>query len=145
MFTTNKQRGVALVEFALVVPFLLTLMLVTIEFSRAFYQYNTLTKAVRDAARYLSVQMPGTGVEEATNLIVYGTTTPGTQPLAPGLSATHVDEPVWSVIGAAPTVNVVTVRIQGYQFVPLWGTVFWVDLGMIPFPIISATMPSPLI
>lgn len=47
-----KQRGLATVELALVAPFLLVMMLVAAEFTRVFYQYNTLTKGVRDAARF---------------------------------------------------------------------------------------------
>src|SRR5687768_8127054 len=69
----RKQHGVALVEFALILPFLLVLSIITFEFGRAIWQYNTLTKSVRDAARYLSLQTPGTKIAEARNLMVYGT------------------------------------------------------------------------
>ena len=69
----KRQKGVAIVEFALILPFLLLLSFITIEFGRAIWQYNTLTKSVRDAARYLSIQTPGTQrSREARNLMVYG-------------------------------------------------------------------------
>ena len=42
----KKENGTALVEFALVLPLLLILTFITTEFSRALYQYNTLTKSV---------------------------------------------------------------------------------------------------
>ena len=50
----RRQKGVAIVEFALILPFLLLLTFITTEFGRAIWEYNTLTKSVRDAARYLS-------------------------------------------------------------------------------------------
>ena len=52
----KKQNGVALVEFALVLPLLLILTFITTEFGRALYQYNTIAKSLRDASRYLSAQ-----------------------------------------------------------------------------------------
>ena len=50
----KKQRGIATVEFAIAVPVLLLLMLVSAEVGRWLYQYNTLHKAVRDGVRYLA-------------------------------------------------------------------------------------------
>ncbi len=74
MKTQSTQKGVALVEFALVLPLLLLLTFLATEFGRAMYEYNALTKVARDAVRYLSVQMPGTKITEARNLMVYGKT-----------------------------------------------------------------------
>lgn len=92
MRTKTKQKGVAAVEFA----FLLTFILVPVafgitEFGRALYQYNTLDKATRDAARYLSTQAAGTGIGIAQCLAVYGTQDCSGQPLAPGLSVGNVN------------------------------------------------------
>ena len=64
----NKQNGVALVEFALILPLLLLLTFITTEFGRAVYQYNTITKSVRDAVRYLSTQTPGTQIPPSQKL-----------------------------------------------------------------------------
>ncbi|HWJ94093.1 MAG TPA: TadE family protein, partial [Telluria sp.] len=52
----DKQRGTALIEFALVMPFILILMFTVIEFGRAMQRYNGAAKAARDAVRYLSMQ-----------------------------------------------------------------------------------------
>lgn len=78
----ERQRGLAAVEFAIVLPLMMLLMLATAELGRAFFQYNTLHKAVEDGARYLaSHAIPGsTGViifdptVETTvrNLVAYG-------------------------------------------------------------------------
>jgi len=49
-----RQRGVAIIEFTIVLPILLVLILAVAEIGRAFLQFNTLTRAVRDSARYVS-------------------------------------------------------------------------------------------
>lgn len=50
----KKQRGLAAIEFTLILPFLLLLIFSCAEFGRLLYQYNALNKTVRDASRYLS-------------------------------------------------------------------------------------------
>ena len=49
------ERGVAVVEFALVVLVLLIVLSGTIEFGRSFWYYNSLTRATRDGARMMSL------------------------------------------------------------------------------------------
>jgi Flp pilus assembly protein TadG len=51
----KHQRGAAAVEFALVLPILLMVLLGIIDFGLYFYNDLQLTHAARDAARYLSV------------------------------------------------------------------------------------------
>ncbi|QEM68883.1 pilus assembly protein [Geobacter sp. FeAm09] len=51
----RSSRGQALVELALLLPILLLLIFGVIEFGRAFYMKNTLTNAVRHAARKAAV------------------------------------------------------------------------------------------
>lgn len=46
------ERGAALVEMTLVVPFLLVLGLGVFEFGNMYYKYHLLENAVRDAARF---------------------------------------------------------------------------------------------
>ena len=53
-FNRHRQRGLAIVEFAIVLPLLLLLSLATTELGRALYQQDTLNKAVRDGARHLA-------------------------------------------------------------------------------------------
>lgn len=95
-----RQRGIATVEFAIVAPLLLLLMLATAELGRAFYTYNTLTKTVRDGARYASIAaLNGAKVIDLTpqiqtdtkNVVVYGNTTPDGQPVLQGLSTGQVE------------------------------------------------------
>ena len=68
--TDKKQRGLAAIEFAIVVPVMLFLMLATAEFGRVFYHYNTLTKAVQTGARYASKPLKTTN--ELTDLTIDG-------------------------------------------------------------------------
>ena len=146
----KKQKGVAIVEFALVLPFLLLLTFITTEFGRAIWEYNTLTKSVRDASRYLSLQQPGTHITQARNLMVYGNVAGTGSPLAMGLTIANVsptaDDPddccTWQTAGSNPVINTVTVRIQRYSFNSLFTSVFGLPLGDLAFPDITATMRS---
>ena len=90
------QRGAVLAEMALVTPILLLLMLATAEVTRAFVDHNTLTKAVRNGARYVAANayQGTTGVvfvgaalrAETQNLVVYGNIAGTGVPVLPGLT-----------------------------------------------------------
>jgi len=140
----TRQSGVALVEFALVLPLLLVLVLVTAELGRGVYRYNCAAKAVRDAVRYLSAQTPGTHIAEARNLIVYGNLA-GTAPLLDSaLTDANVPLPTWQTAGSDPLINTVTVRITGYQFRPMIVNMFGARFAVYTFNDISATMRCPI-
>ena len=140
-----KQTGVALVEFALILPWLLILTFITTEFSRALFQYNILTKSVRDAARYLSVYNPSDAAKIliAKNLVVYGNPAGSGSPLVIGLTTSLVPDPVWQTAGTAPVINTVTIRVTGYVFRPLFASAFNVNFGNLAYADISATMRAP--
>ncbi len=157
----NKhQRGVALVEFALILPLLIILSAITTEYGRALYEYNIVTKSVRDASRYLSIQDPSIVTTEpakvtiAQNLVVYGKPFVSSSPLTIGLnSVDQVEVPTWSTAGTNPTINTVTVTVRGcgsspdlpcFKFVPLFASLFGTGFGEINYANISATMRAPL-
>src|SRR5439155_12216831 len=48
----RQQRGVALVELALITPLLLLLTFITTEFGRPLYEYNLVVNSTRDAVRH---------------------------------------------------------------------------------------------
>ncbi len=52
----RSQRGSTLVEFALAITILLTLMMGIMEFSRFLYTYHFLSDVARDGTRYASVR-----------------------------------------------------------------------------------------
>ena len=97
-----RQRGAVLVEMALVTPILLVLLLATADLTRAFIEHNTVTKAVRNGARYVAakafdgstgvVNVDATLVNETQNLVVYGSTSPpgGASPVVPGLTLANI-------------------------------------------------------
>jgi Flp pilus assembly protein TadG len=148
----RAQRGAAAVELALLALPLAALTFGTTEFGRALHQYNTLTKTVRDAARYQSTATPGSTLggrclalsgTPANN----GTACTGTA-LLPGLTlaqitacdriscpATHNLQPT-----SRGVVNLVTVTVTGYPFTSM------VPFAMpsIAFGAVSATMVQPL-
>lgn len=139
----SRQKGVALIELALILPLLLLLAIVTTEYGRALYHYNAITKSMRDAVRYLSVQTPGTKLVETRNLVVFGNTTGTGSPLVPGLTVTHVAAPVWQTVSTNPVINTVTVTVTGFTFQPMFASVFGVAFGNVPYSDISATMRAP--
>lgn len=110
-----------------IVPLVLLAFGIT-EFGRAFYQYNTLAKATRDAARFLSAQGAGDPIELATArcIAVHGNRDCSGDPLVPDLtadmvvvldssnSASHANQPTGSGV-----VNLVTVQVTGYPFTSL--------------------------
>jgi hypothetical protein len=99
-----RQRGAVLVEMALVTPILLVLLLVTADLTRAFIEHNTVTKAVRNGARYVAanalvgttgdVNIDATLRIETQNLVVFGSTInpplPGASPVVPGLIPANI-------------------------------------------------------
>lgn len=50
--TTRAPSGQSLLEFALVVLFLVVVMIGIIDFARFFFTYGTITNAAREGARY---------------------------------------------------------------------------------------------
>lgn len=117
-------RGAVLVETALVLPLLLLLLAASAELGRFIYTYNTLAKATRASARYLSNKcLSDSRISSAKNLAAYGTTTTGTS-ILPNLSAGNV-----VVCSGAPerneactpppsntTPEMITVRIDDYTY-----------------------------
>jgi Flp pilus assembly protein TadG len=86
-------------EFAIVLPVCLFLFLAVSEFGRAILQYNTLTRAVRDGARYAAsnaiqgqsqvVNIDAQLITQVGSVSAYGTAVGGTAPLLPGLAPSN--------------------------------------------------------
>lgn len=97
----SHQRGLAMVEFAILLPVIVMLILAVAEVGRAIIQYNTLTKSLRDGVRHAaaygllgttgSVLIDADLANEIRNLVVYGNTNGGTAPLVEGLTPGQVD------------------------------------------------------
>lgn len=125
----HRMRGAITVEFALLLVPMLVLVFGVAEFGRALYQYNTLVKSVRTAARYLSQFSPADPDYDKAKayagcLVRYGNLTCADLPLAPGL-APERGEAVVEIGHAIEAVEVehvtvhltfVEVSIKGYSF-----------------------------
>ena len=118
----RDERGIQLVEVAIVIPVFLMLFGATAEFGRYFYEYTTLAKASRAGSRYLATAVvSGTEDAVAKNIVVYGNTTGTGSPILTGLTTTHV---VITRQGGTPVLpQTVTVSIVGYKHAPIF------DLG----------------
>jgi Flp pilus assembly protein TadG len=116
-------KGVATIEFAICAPLLLLMMLATAELGRLIYQYNTLTKAVRDGARFAVneaavgttrvVNLTAPVLTQTRNLVVSGNVNGAGAPLLPGLGVGNVT--VSSDANGFVTVSAV------YTFIPAIG------------------------
>ncbi len=63
----KKRRGQAVVEFALVLPIFLLLILGALDFGRAYYRLHLLTNAAREGARTAS--LPQSTETEVENIV----------------------------------------------------------------------------
>src|SRR5581483_7955431 len=100
----RAERGQAAVEFALVVPLLLVLLLGIVEFGIAFSHYVTLTDATRVGARKaITVRVSGTSPDDAKQAV---------RDAAGDLDQNHLNvnvadptDPSWSTSGSQITVT----------------------------------------
>jgi len=121
-----RHRGIAMVEFIIVLPICLILLMATAEFGRAFMQYNTLTKSVRDGVRFLAsnslqgstgtVSITGQVQTATQNLVVYGNATGAGNAILPGL--TTGDVTVTNAGGGNISVSAVYPYGSIFAFVP---------------------------
>ena len=118
----RSERGTQLVELAIVLPLLVVMLGAAAEFGRFFYTYQTLAKATRTGARYLTTESAnGKKDPTAENLVVYGNEAGTGKPVVSGLSPTQVQ--ITRTGGTSAFPERVTVKIVGYTYVPLF------DLG----------------
>lgn len=118
----RSERGTQLVELAIVLPLLLVMFGAVAEFGRFFYTYQTLSKATRAGARYLTTESAdGSSDEDAAKLVVFGNTGGTGDPVIDKLDIDDVDVVRDGPSGVLP--ERVTVRINGYTYEPIF------DLG----------------
>ena len=126
----QRQAGVAAVELAFLLVFLLLIAAGIFEFGRSFWYYNALAKATRDGARAMSVAPAATiatvGEVSAKSLVLSAANGAN---LRPALLDAHVDVRCDGGACSDGTVPVdVRVAITGYT----------IDIGGL-FPFISAS------
>jgi Flp pilus assembly protein TadG len=120
----RDERGVQLIETAIVVPIMLVLFAAVAEFGNYFYEYTTLAKASRVGARYLASKSVNSSIDYAViarNIVVYGNEAGTGTAILNGLSAENVI--VTYAGGTTGVPDTVTVSITGYEHDPVF------DLG----------------
>ena len=107
----RSEKGGALAEFAILVPFLVVMLAAVSELGRFFQAYTTLSKSTRAAARYLSShQFNDLEKGRAKNLAVCGKLACADgDALVPGLSTSNIC--IETTLTASATVETVTVSI----------------------------------
>lgn len=98
----SRCEGIAIIEFTICVPVLLLLLFATAEVGRMLFQYNTLTKSVRDGARFAVtgaavaggstriVNLTPAVRDQTRNLVVTGTANASSAALLPGFTTQGV-------------------------------------------------------
>lgn len=119
----RDDRGTQMIEFALIFPVLILIFAGTTEIGRMLHQYNSLAKATRTGARYLStVQNVGTSTTAAKNIVMCGNAGGcggAGQPkvIVPGLQAANVV--ITPPAAGVANVKYVKVEITSYTYQPL--------------------------
>jgi Flp pilus assembly protein TadG len=114
-----SRSGQAMVEFALVVPLLLILLLGVVEFGRAWNVYQVITDAAREAARSAAIDNPNVTQDSVLAVVQDALGRAGLDPAAAAVTLTGVDDP-----RGMPTT--VSIRYP-YDFVFLRPFVGWLD------------------
>jgi Flp pilus assembly protein TadG len=115
----GRQRGNALIEFALAFGFLFPVLTGTFQFGYAFFVYNQLQSAVRQGARYAAFKTYDSNsttpsaafLTSVRNAAVYGDPTGGQIPVAKSLTPNNVNLTVTFTNGVP---EMMTVSIQNY-------------------------------
>jgi Flp pilus assembly protein TadG len=130
----SRERGDALIEFALSFFLIFAVFAGIFQFAYSFYVYNTLVTAVREGARYASIKpydstttTPSNSFLAAVqNMVVYRDANPaqGASPVVAGLTPAKVA----LVVTGGPTGGTLTVptqmtvSISGYTIDAVFGT-----------------------
>src|SRR5436190_17418388 len=110
----RDERGVQLVELAIVLPIFILLVAATAEFGRYLYEYTTLAKATRVGARYLATAaVKPTEDTKAKNIVVFGNLAGTGTPILTGLTTSNI---VITRSGGVLTLpETVTLQITGFK------------------------------
>jgi Flp pilus assembly protein TadG len=118
----RDERGIQLVELAIVIPIFVLLFAATAEFGRYFYEYTTLAKASRAGARYLATSSVKPAEDTtAKNIIVFGNSAGTGSPILAGMTTANVKITRQGGVPILP--ETVTVQISNFKHQPIF------DLG----------------
>lgn len=122
--TPQRERGAALIEFALVIPFLILLSFAVVDLGRAFFVKNVLYQAAREGVRTAAVMTGADGSTVDTRVRQV---------------AAAANVPITSVVVSAPVDQQVSVTVQS-TFNWLYPGLFnWVGSGFVQGNKLTAT------
>jgi Flp pilus assembly protein TadG len=141
MMRTSKrgEKGIQLAEMAIAAPILLLIMAAIAEFGNYFHHYNTLSKATRAGARYLSSKPYTAGErDKARFLMICGNPDGcnGATPILPGLTTSNIQ--VVATGGTTFLPHLITVNIVNYNYMSVFnvkqlaGSGDWISVPVKP-------------
>ncbi|HEY0780383.1 MAG TPA: TadE/TadG family type IV pilus assembly protein [Gemmatirosa sp.] len=123
---TRDERGAALVEFAIVVPMLLVLVLAIVDFGRMMAVSGGLAAAVRDGARYAATSANPSDATQQSNIkarVINAFQAFGGPAIQTSNIAITVDNSAGNV----------TVAVSGYTYQPLTPVMRMIGVGTLNF------------
>ena len=121
----ETQRGIATIEFAVTAAFFFMMLVAVVAGGHFFWTHNAIVEATRRGARYAANQCPDTApfvactnrattITRVKNVVLYDSSTAGTSPFIPDLTAANVTVTYASNFGVAT--GEVSVKIENYQY-----------------------------
>jgi hypothetical protein len=122
------ERGAIAVEFALILPLFIFLMLGAMDLAHAFYIEHIVTTASREGARYGAKYTGNPPVDPTpAQISAYVTSTMGLS-----LDDLVVQSPVYTNVPGPPSYRVVTITVTAHKHWWVLGTFNF--YGFVPFP-----------
>jgi Flp pilus assembly protein TadG len=123
----GEHGGVA-VEFAIIIPLFIFLVLGGLDFAHMFYIQHLVTTASREGARF-GAKYTGTPPVDPSALQIknYVNST-----VAPGLNDLAVQNPVYTNVPGPPAYRIITVTVTAHKHWWILGT--FNAYGFVPFP-----------
>ncbi len=142
----GRRSGSAILEFAIGSGVLLAAFTGTFRFGYSFLQYNRLTNAVAQGARYAGIvpydsataTPSATFVSAVRNMVLYGDPGGGTTTVVPGLAAANVNLTVTFTDGV-PTA--MTVSVSGYTIDAVFGSETLTNKPKFTYPYLGIWSP----
>lgn len=149
---SKRERGNALIEFALSFFLLFSLFAGIFQFSYSFYVYNTLVMAVREGARYASLKPYDSTTATPTptfqtavqNMVIYGDANPelGAQPVVAGLTNANVTVvPTGGASGTLTAPTQISVAITNFKVDSAFGAWTLINKPNATFPYTGILTP----
>lgn len=142
----RRRGGTAILEFAVGSGVLLAAFTGTFRFGYTFLQYNRLSNAVIQGARYASIvpydsatATPSAAfLASVRNMVLYGNPAGGTSPILPGLIDTNVNLTVTFANGIPVAM---TVSVSGYAIDAVFGSATLTNKPKVTIPYLGIWSP----